>query len=204
MSWNEMLDSKIFGDIVTGLTTSAIFLALLFMLKPSISISPKISSQYKTINGQKQLVYFFKIMNKSWLFRVYDITVRAYICETIPNANGNDVLMRDLELKGITQWVLNRFNPRHCFQDTICGEGTLKSRSDYAVQFACGENIKNLLNHRKYITIQVLAKHSLTGFSTVETKHYHHLSKVEDGIFLTGNSFKIVKNMHANDNIIVT
>lgn len=204
MDWNAIFSSKIFGDIITGLTSSAIFLGLLFMLKPSISISPRISSQYKTINGQKQLVYFFKIMNKSWIFKVYDITVKAYICEKIPNSNGDDVLMKDLELRGISQWVLNRFNIRHCFQDKLRGETTLSSRSDYAVQFGCSENIKNLLSRRKYITVQVLARHSLTGFSTVKTKHYHHLSKVEDGIFLTGNSYKIVKNIHSDDNIIVT
>lgn len=196
-------DTKFFGDLTTGVVSSAIFLGLLFMLKPSIAISPRISSQYKTINGQKEHVYYFKIVNKSWLFKIYDITVKAYICETIPNANGNDVLLKELELRGIAQWVLDRLNIRHCFQDHFRGEATLRGSSDYAVQFATSENIKNLLNQNKYITLQVLARHSLTGFSTVKTKHYRHLSKVENGSFLSGNSFKIVKNVHSDDNIVV-
>ena len=201
----EYFDGKFIGDLVTGLVTSVVFLFFLFALKPSIAISPRISSQYTTINGQKERVYYFKVINKGWVFKIYDITVRAYVCETIRTANGENLGLQELELRGMAQWGLNKLNLKHCFQDFFCGESTLRSRSDYAIQFASSEKIKNLLNHNnRYITLQVVAKHSLTGFTSVETKHYRHLSKVEDGTFLSGNSYKVVKNVHEDDNIVVT
>lgn len=198
-------DTKFLEDVVTGLVSSAVFLFFLFALKPSIAISPTISSHYTTINGQKERIYYFKVLNKGWVFKIYDITVRAYVCETVRTANGENLSLQELELRGMAQWGLNRLNLRHCFQDLLCGESTLKSRSDYAIQFASSEKIKNLLNHNnRYITLQVVAKHSLTGFTSVETKHYRHLSKVQDGTFLSGNSYKVVKNVHEDDNIVVT
>lgn len=73
------------------------------------------------------------------------------------------------------------------------GFNTLKSRTDYAVQFFTQEDCRTILDsNEKYIQFQITAKHSLTGFSKVRTMKYAHVSKVENGSFLSGNSFEIV------------
>jgi len=187
-----LLSNNIIQGIISGVISSGIFLFILFLLKPWIIISDKIASKYVTIKGKETHVYVFKIINKSLFFKVYDIKVNAFICENIPNINGMNVNFRDIELKGADQWILNRLNFRHLFQNILKGEKTLQSRCDYACQFFSSENLATLLDNNSYISIQVLAKHSLTGFSRVKIMKYHHHAKIVKGTYLSGNSCKIV------------
>jgi hypothetical protein len=189
---NTLLQNWFFQGIISGVVESSIFLLILFWLKPWIKISDKIASKYVTIKGKETHVYVFKIINKSWFFKVYDIKVNAFVCENVPNVNGMNVIFLDIELKGADQWILNKINRKHLFQNILHGEKTLKSRCDYACQFFSSENIATLLNKNSYISLQVLAKHSLTGFSRVRIMQYYHHSKIVKGSFLSGNSFKIV------------
>jgi hypothetical protein len=165
-------------------------------------ISDKIASQYLEINGKDTHVYLFKIINKSLFFRIYDLKINAYVCQSIPNINGTDVNFKDIPLKGADQWVLNRLNFKHILQNIRKGDKTLQSRCDYAVQFFSTENIATLLNNNSYISVQVLAKHSLTGFSRVKIMKYQHHSKIVKGCFLSGNCCKIVPSPEKNKTII--
>lgn len=184
--------NNIIQGIVSGVIASAIFLLILFRLKPRIVISDKIASKYITIQGKETHVYVFKVINKSLLFKVYDIKVNAFVCKNVPNINGTNVNLKNIELKGGDQWILNKLNSKHLLQNFLQGENTLQSRCDYACQFFSSENIATLLTNNSYISIQVLAKHSLTGFSRVRVRSYHHHSKIEKGTFLSGNSCKII------------
>ncbi|RYE27620.1 MAG: hypothetical protein EOP42_18965 [Sphingobacteriaceae bacterium] len=200
MNW-AIISSNIFQGIVSGIIASGIFLIIISSLKPKIVISDKIASQYLKIRGKDIHVYFFKIINKSLFFRIYDLKVNAYVCDNIPNINGNDTKYSDITLKGGDQWVLNKLNFRHLLQNFLRGEKTLESRSDYAAQFTSFENLENLIKKNSYIVIQVLAKHSLTGFSSIQTMKYQHNSKIEKGCFLSGNSCRIVKAPEINKTI---
>ncbi|WP_179416201.1 hypothetical protein HDF19_10095 [Mucilaginibacter sp. E4BP6] len=191
MSWSILWQAFLNG-VIPGVVASAIFLFLLFLLKPKIVISDKIASQYVKVGNKDHHAYVFKIINKSLFFKIYDLKVNAYVCSNMPNVNGNNVNFKDIQLKGADQWVLNRMYWKHIFQNTIRGERTLESRCDYACQFFSGENISNLLDNNSYISVQVLAKHSLTGFSRVKIRKYNHSSKIVKGIFLSGNSCRIV------------
>lgn len=104
-------------------------------------------------------------------------------------------------MKGGDQWVLNKLNFKHILQNIRKGEKTLESRSDYAAQFTTFDNIETLIKNNSYIVIQVLAKHSLTGFSSITVMKYRHSSKIEKGCFLSGNSCKIVKSPDINKTI---
>jgi len=190
MNWT-VIWQDILNGVVPGVIASAIFLFILFLLKPKIVISDKIASHYRIINGNKHHVYLFKIINKSLFFKVYDLKVNAYVCENIQNVNGVDTKYSDITLKGVDQWVLNSLNFKHILQNLLRKEKTLQSRCDYAAQFATFDNIATLLQNNSYISVQVLAKHSLTGFSRVKIMKYQHPSKIIKGTFLSGNSCKI-------------
>lgn len=187
--------------IMSGIISSIIFLVILFCLKPCIVISDKIATKYVNIDGNDTHVFVFKIINKSFLFKVYDIKVNAYVCNDVPNVNGINVTFKDIELKGANQWVLNRLNFKHLFQNILRGEKTLQSRCDYACQFFSEENLKSILKNNSYISLQVLAKHSFTGFSKVKIMKYRHPSKIIKGSFLSGNSSQIVHSIEVNETI---
>src|SRR5690554_7296408 len=80
------------GSIIAGVTSSALFLFALSRLKPKINISEKISIEQRD-NGQKKMEthFGFKVINKSWFFKVYDIKVRLYSIELIPSENNEDL-----------------------------------------------------------------------------------------------------------------
>jgi len=191
MTITDILDSKGFGDVVTGLTSSAVFLLLLYFLKPRVRISDFISSCYD--NDAAQQRYYFKILNRSLFFKIYDIKVRAYSCENIPSHNGDDVIFKEIELKKTNQWVMARMNFKHLWQEFFIGDKRLNSRSDYAAQFSTYVNLSDVLKQKSYIRIEVLAKHSLTGFSIVKTKTYKHVSNIKKGSFNSGNTCKIAE-----------
>ncbi len=192
MTWSAVWNAFLNG-VVPGVVASAIFLFILFMLKPKIVISDKIASHYRIINGTKHHVYLFKIINKSLFFKVYDLKANAFVCENIQNVNGVDTKYTDITLKGVDQWVLNSLNFRHILQNFLRKDKTLQSRCDYAAQFVTFDNVATLLQNNSYISLQILAKHSLTGFSRVKIMKYQHHSKIEKGAFLSGNSCKIVQ-----------
>lgn len=84
MNWSAIY-SNIIQGIISGIFASGIFLIIISSLKPKIIISDKIASQYLKIKGKDVHTYFFKIINKSLFFRIYDLKVNAYVCGSIPN-----------------------------------------------------------------------------------------------------------------------
>lgn len=182
---------QIIGDIITGLTSSGMFLFLLYLLKPKIRLSDFITHTKE--NEIHEDLYYFKIINRSLFFKIYDIKFRVYSCENIPSHNGDDVALREIALRKSNQWVLARMNFRHLWQDTLIAERRINTRSDYAAQFSTLENLKDYLNKKRFIRVEVLARHSLTGFSIVKTKTYKHMSNIKEGSFNSGNSYRILK-----------
>lgn len=199
---NHLLQNTIIQGVISGLISSVIFLSILYFLKPRIIIGDKISSQYVKIKGQDTHVYNFKVINKSLFFKLYDVRVMSYICKELPNTNGVDIHRSGITLLGSGTRTLNRFNRHHYFQNLIRNESTLSTRTDYAAQFSTENNLKNALKNGSYIECQVLAKHSLTGFSKVVTRIFNHESKIIDGTFLSGNSCRIIKKSLENKTII--
>ena len=172
------------GSIIAGISSSALFLFALSRLKPKIEICDKISLEIR--EGEPH--FGFKIINKSWFFKVYDLKVRLYSLKVIPSETNEDFHCDELTLRKDNTWVLNRFNIRHILQDFIFGTKRLKKRTDYAVQFFTKENLNNLVDTDKRIRFEVLAKHSLSGFSVVKTYTFRHKNDLVKGSFLSGNT----------------
>ncbi|WP_432712592.1 hypothetical protein [Pedobacter sp.] len=188
---------KIISDVVTGLISSGIFLIILSLLKPNIEISDKISFIYtrpgtgRNAPNPPKYRYYFKIVNNSILFRIYDIQVRAWSTETRPSQNSDDTYFKEIELVKNYQWVVNRLMPLHLFQKVFNGERRLKYRTDYAAQFNTCDNLKQMIDNGRSITIEIIAKHSLTGFTRVKYQTYKHSGDIIKGSFLSGNTCKI-------------
>lgn len=180
--------SKTVSDIITGLYSSGIFLIALSLLKPRIKICDKISVVYPS----NKPLYYIKIVNKSIFFKVYDIQVRAWSTKTIPSSNGDNVEYSAIKINKEYQWVIDRLLFKHIFQDFFLGDKRLTGRTDYAAQFSTNDNLKHLINNNVSITVEVIAKHSLTGFTRVRTKTFKHSSDIKKGEYRSGNSCTIV------------
>ncbi|MGQ7854241.1 hypothetical protein ACUN24_08315 [Pedobacter sp. WC2501] len=178
--------SKTVSDIITGLYSSGIFLIALSLLKPRVKICDKISSQ------NNNSIFYIKIVNKSIFFKVYDIQVRAWSTKTIPSPNGDNVEYSAIKINKDYQWVIHRLSFQHLFQDLLLGDKRLKGSTDYAAQFSTNDNLSQLMTSNVSITVEVIAKHSLTGFTRVRTKTFKHAQDIKAGEYRSGNSCKIV------------
>jgi hypothetical protein len=171
-------------SLITGIVTSIVFLFALSRLKPNVKICDKISEE--EMDGISN--FGVKVINKSWFFKVYDIKVRLQSEKLVPSENNEDYHTDDIILRKDHTWLLNRFNVRHCCQDLIFKRKRLKKRTDYCVQFFTKENLNILVESNKRIKFEVLAKHSLSGFSVVKTYTFRHKNDLVKGSFLSGNT----------------
>lgn len=176
-----------FESLLAGFITSVFFLVVLSRLKPKLRICDKISGEIR--DGEPH--FGFKVINKSWFFKVYDLKVKLNSLRVMPSENNEDYHCDELSLRKDNTWVLKRFNPRHTFQDWMFGTKRLKKRTDYAVQFFTKEPLNGLVDTNKRIRFEVLAKHSLSGFSVVKTYTFRHKNDLVTGSFLSGNTAKI-------------
>lgn len=189
---NKLWESKTLADIITGLYTSGIFLMVLTLLKPRIKICDRIAFQYiRTNPADKKYHYSFKIVNKSLLFKVYDLQVRAWTSRVEPSTNADDVSQAKIELVKDNTWVVDRLYFGHLFQDFLVGDKRLEKRTNYAAQFSSYDDIKGMITGGAYITLEIIAKHSLTGFTRVMSKKYKHTGDIIKGTYYSGNSCKI-------------
>lgn len=175
-------------SLLSGIFSSALFLIILSLLKPRLKIGRKIACEKE---GDHAKGYYFKVINKSCIFKVFDIRARVFACENQPSPNGDDVIMNEITLKKPEHWVLSQMRLRHVWQDFIHGSNRLRHSSNYAFQFCTFVDLESILLEKKYITIEVIARHSFTGFSVVKMKQYKHINDIRNGSFLSGNSCRI-------------
>lgn len=186
---NEIIEQTTFFErntesIITGIVTSLVFLLALSRLKPNLKICDKISEEI--MDGVPH--FGIKVINKSWFFKVYDLKVRLQSVRVVPSENNEDYHMDDIVLRKDNTWFLNRFNLRHYLQDIIFNRKRLKTRTDYCVQFFTKEDLNVLVDSNKRIKFEVLAKHSLSGFSVVKNYTFRHKNDLVKGSFLSGNT----------------
>lgn len=175
------------GGIIAGVSSSLIFLLALSRLKPKLKICDKIA-----IDPEDGIDHYgFKVINKSYFYRVYDMKAKLFEVEILPSENNEDFLLKEIDLRKSNHWFLNRFNPTHTWQDLICNEKKLKKRTDYSIQFFTKIDIKTLVESKKRIRFEVLARHSLSGFTVVKTQTFTHKNDFVNGSFLSGNTSKI-------------
>jgi hypothetical protein len=190
LTW--LKESKTVADIITGLYSSGIFLIVLSLLKPRLKICDRIAFQLdkNAPEGQK-LQYSIKVSNKSIFFRIYDIQIRAWTSKIESSTNADDISYQQIKLRKEYQWVLNRLYIGHLFQDVFLKDKRLTSRTDYAVQFLTYDDLRAKIRNGNFITIEIIAKHSLTGFTRVLSKRYKHVDDIIKGPYYSGNSCKI-------------
>src|SRR5690606_37893388 len=179
------------ATIFTGIISSLFFLFILSRLKPRIKICDKIALHVKKNHSTPKYTYYFKVINSSLFFRVYDLNVRVRSSTVRSSPNGDNIVFDEIELKVSKVWLVNRLKFSHLFQDIFLGTKRLKGRTDYAVQFVTNNNLTAAIRGNKCITLQLIAKHSLTGFTRVISMDFKHEEEIVKGNFLSGNTFKI-------------
>lgn len=190
----QLLSNVIVQGVISGIIASTIFLTVLFSLKPWVVIGDNIAQHVIDIRGEVSTIFSFKVINKSIFFKLFDVTVNAYVCNEVVNVNGTNIHRQPIQLLGSGTRTMSKLNCGHLCQTLIRGESFLKSKTDYAAIFSTKKDLSiEINNNNTYIECQVLVRHSLTGFSKMKTREYKHQSKVKIGEFLSGNTCKVTQ-----------
>jgi len=152
---------------------------MLWVLKPRISISDKIAFyDLKTRDGIKS-VYGFKIINRTWFYRVLDIRCELLLLEDVNSHGGTNIFLQTLSLRKDQAWYIKR---RFFVPD---GEYALVLHSE-------DDLIKIWDSYNKRLQFQLICKHSLSGFSkSFVMTYYHKDTNIKKGKFRFGDSFEI-------------
>lgn len=165
--------------VLSGLASSALFLWFLTKLRPKIIISEYIAFDEVQIEGTKKSCYRFKIVNKTWFSKIYDVEAQLVLITLINADGGFNIFLSPIDLIKDKSWSLNRIskNDKH---------------AEFAFQFITLEDIKSKWGENQNIELRVKAKHAFSGFSKIEKKRYYKSDlAIKKGSFKFGTSTEI-------------
>ncbi|WP_421890358.1 hypothetical protein [Marinoscillum sp.] len=164
----------------TGLISSTMFLYCLTKLRPSLSISDKIAYDILKTNGTEQPCYRFKVINRTWRSKIYDIEAELVQIEYRLTDGGLNLFMTKIPLLKNTVWSLNKISEK----DT---------HAEFAFQFITLEEIKDIWHSDVNLELRIKAKHAFSGFTRTVTKRYYKVNNsVKTGSFKFGNNMEIL------------
>lgn len=169
---------KLLPFFIKGLIASFVFVLVLYNLRPRIKISAEIA---KKTDGSGTF-YKIKVINKSFFFKLYDVNAELMRSSPIGVIGGQNLILNRLTLKRDRIWYLNRrfINKKK------------DKHATFAVLFKCTDDIEGIWNDQSStLHFKVIAKHGLSNFPKIKTKHYHCKNCIKEGQFGFGKDFKI-------------
>ncbi|MEQ9100289.1 MAG: hypothetical protein RIF36_20420 [Imperialibacter sp.] len=174
----QIISSIVIG-IGTGLASSLSFLWFMTKVRPSLEISDRVAHNKIEIDGTKHTCFRFKVINKTWKSRIYDVEAQLVLITYINSDTGQDIFMTPIPLIKDKTWSLNKISK----SDT---------HAEYAHQFITLENLHDIWTDKHNIELRVKAKHSFSGFSrTTNKRYYNPTSSLKNGSFKFGNTTDI-------------
>ncbi|WFP52292.1 hypothetical protein PL263_09755 [Methylomonas sp. EFPC3] len=166
---------ELFFSVTTGFMGSLLVVLFLYRLKPKLDISPYIAEQP---THDSTPMFGFKIINRT-PYPLVDIRIELVLVTPV-NVNGGAV-------KSATALQLTR---NDFFQ---LGKFDANDReADYALRVGCSQDIRSLwLSDTQDLRINVIARHSLSGFCAVKSYIFHTKADIKPGKHVFGNSLKV-------------
>lgn len=183
----HVLCKPFFASILAGFSSSFVFIfALLFLFRPWILISPKISvlkPQAKSGGPDTETTFYIKVINRSH-FSAFDVKVELSLRTPVNGVEGSQNY-RDTAIKLVKSEYpyIPRFIPRWCSP----------SYTEYATWFSTTEPLQEKMeeNQSSTLELKVICKHALTGLGKVTRKKYS-VRDIKYGMYKSGNTFEIV------------
>jgi hypothetical protein len=169
-----MFAYEVFFSIATGFVSSLLVVVYLYRLKPNIEISPFIAEQ--KVGGN--VTYGFKVINRT-RYAVIDIKMELIVV-TPTNVKGGTVkAAKAIPLLRDQFFDLGPFSKKD-------------KEAHYALRVGCASDIRGLWTlDAQDLRFSVIAKHALSGFSSVVSHTYHTKSDIKEGKHVAGNSLQV-------------
>jgi hypothetical protein len=166
--------SEILFSVGTGFIGSLMVVGFLYLLRPSIDISPFIAEQ----GAGNDKTFGFKIINRT-PYPIVDISAELVLV-TPKNVPGGTVHAgREIPLLRSRFFELDKFDAKD-------------KDANYALRIGCGEDIRRLWqSDEQLLRLSIIAKHSFSGFSKVVSKNFHTKGDIKSGKHRAGNSLEV-------------
>jgi hypothetical protein len=167
-----------------SLISSFIFLPLVFfLLRPRVFISSNIACANNDSRFPGEIVYQFKIINGSFFFNTFDIRLKLWACEEYVINGKNNIKINDLPLVRDNLFIM---------KSLMTGNPYLDKNSQAACTFTTKADLPTYMHDdNKFIQLQVVARHGLSGLSGVFTKVFYTNDVINNGKFKHGLTFAI-------------
>ena len=174
----DLLASLLVG-LGTGIISSLMFLFFLTKVRPKLELSKEIAYETIDIEGNPTPCYVFKLINKTWRSKIYDVEAQLFLLRYDVTEGGQNIFFRALPLLKERVWSLNCINKNDQY-------------AEFAYQFLCLGNLDEIWNENNNIEITVRARHAFSGFTkTVKQRYYRKGSSIKVGAFKFGNNMDI-------------
>jgi len=174
-------------EIFGGLVLSLMGLFLIWFLRPKVKIAPQIARQEK--NGKN--IYTIKVINKSYIFQLVDITFEFTMLQPESTPKGMNIGIKTVTLVSDHLWFLSRRKGRI---NRIFSKDTYAT---YAIvvkvdpEFDLLNEWKPKVKNGTYFDLKVIAKNNFSGITSINHEKFNHHSCVKKGEFCHGNSMQI-------------
>jgi hypothetical protein len=168
-----MIESMLVG-VLSSLVASALFLVVLFRLRPKIEISPEIADQ-STDEGP---CFAFKFINRS-RYQAFDISVEVLFVTPSQAPGGPVNNMRDVVLTRSRFHMLGEFSPKD-------------EQANYAFRVRTFEDLKKSWSSTaQSLRVSVVSRHALSGFSGIKTMVFNTKGQIRKGRHRFGNHLNV-------------
>lgn len=167
--------------VLSGLIAAGVFFLILRVFKPRIEISDKIVRQIITSEGKIEVLYKFKIINKT-RSNIENVSIDLFLMEDFFNGSAKNYRTKRLELA----------QPEFKFLT-----GTVEKNKEIhnnCVQMTIREPLEELWNgSREWLHVQIDSTHSKSGRRKVHVKTYKDPTNcIVEGKFDSGENFTIL------------
>ncbi|WP_298148623.1 hypothetical protein [Flavobacterium sp.] len=170
----EILTSQ-FLSIATGLISSYLFLIYFLRKKRAqISISPHISK--RELDGQ--INYFFKFVNKTRA-EIFDVRVEPTFYKQVGGIGGLNIQGKDIKL---VQDFISYIPEGKSADPNSLHAWRVRTTQDLEEEWQ---------DESTYIRLTIIAKHSLSGFSSIFVQEFHSKASITSKQFVTGDSLEV-------------
>ncbi len=177
-------------ELIGGIMLSIMGLLLIWFLRPKVKIAPKIAF----IEKDGKNIYNIKVINKSYIFQLVDITFELTMLKPKSTPKGMNIGIKKINLVSDHLWFLsrrqgaiNRFFAKDIYA-TYAIVITIDPDFDLLKEWKSEENTAACFD------LKVIAKNNFSGITSINHEKFNHFSCIKNGEYCHGNSLQIENN----------
>ncbi len=180
---SPFLDTILTG-VIAGVIAAFVFFLIMQSVKPRIKISDKICRTMvpSSENGITKK-FMMKFYNLTWS-NIEDVSIDLFLMEDYFNGSAKDFKAKRLNLRVTNFKFISGTKSKHFSKDIW----------NNCVKFTILDDLDKMWGKKDWLHLQITSYHATSGKRKVFIQKFTSTSCIEDGIFDSGQTFKIIQD----------